>query len=125
MAYNLHIEKADKSEIELDDWQAAVKATEGIRLLATTAHTITNPTTGEVIRLSASEGDAEVFFPDLDKWHSAFRWRDDSAAFDARFAETGHPVWEVAVALATCLGAIIRGDEGEAYDLQSAKVVHT
>lgn len=125
MAYNLHIEKADKSTLELEDWQAAVTATEGIRLLATDAHTSTNPATGEAIRINAREGDAEIFFPDLDKWQTAFRWSGESAAFDARFAETGHPVWKAAVAVATCLGASIRGDEGEAYDLQSGAVVGT
>ncbi|MCW1885235.1 hypothetical protein OKA04_10890 [Luteolibacter flavescens] len=123
MAYHLHIAKADESEIASDAWQAAVIETEGIRLLAADAQTITNPATGEVIRLRASEGDAEVFFPDQDRWHLVFRWRGNSAAFDARLAETDHPVWEAAVALATALGAIIRGDEGEAYDLQSAKVI--
>ena len=112
MAYDLHIERADETPIALSDWRAAVEATEGVRLFAAAAHTITNPKTGEVISIGAREGDTEVLFPD-GEWVSVFRGRGESAVFAARFdpTETSHPAWRAAVALATGLGAVIRGDE--------------
>ena len=124
MAYDLHIERVDESPIALSEWQAAVEATEGVRLCSAAAHTITNPKTGEVISMGAREGDAEVFFPDSGKWHSVFRWRGESAIFAARFdpTETSHPAWKAAVALAAPLRAVIRGDEGEIYDLRTGEV---
>jgi hypothetical protein len=123
MAYDLHIERADETPIALSDWRAAVEATEGVRLFAAAAHTITNPKTGEVISIGAREGDTEVLFPDCE-WVSVFRWRGESAVFAARFdpTETSHPAWRAAVALATSLGAVIRGDEGEVYDFETGEV---
>ena len=123
MAYDLHIERAEDLPIALSEWRAAVESTDGVRLFAATAHTITNPKTGEVIRIGAREGDTEVLFPD-GEWHSVFRWRGESAVFAARFdpTETSHPVWRAAVSLATHLGAMIRGDEGEICDFQTGEV---
>src|SRR6478736_1444784 len=105
MPYDLHIERTDESPIALSDWRAAVEGTEGVRLYAAKAHTITNPKTGEVISIGAREGDAEVFFPEIGQWHSVFRWLGESAAFTVRFnpAETTHPAWRAAVAMATRL----------------------
>ena len=113
MAYDLHIERDEKRPISLSEWRAAIESTEGVRLFSARAHTITSPQTGEAISIGAREGDAEVLFPGSE-WRSVFRWRGESAAFPARFAptETSHPVWRAAVALATRLGAVIRGDEG-------------
>jgi hypothetical protein len=124
MAYDLHIERADESPIALSEWRAAVAATEGVRLFAAATQTITNPKTGEVVNIGAREGDTEVLFPGTGEWHSVFRWRGKSAAFTARFdpTETSHPAWRAAVALATHLGAVIRGDEGEVYDFQTGEV---
>jgi hypothetical protein len=124
MAYDLHIERANEIPIALSDWRGAVEATEGVRVFAAAAHTITNPKTGEVISIGARDGDAEVLFPD-GEWVSVFRWRGESAAFTARFdpTETSHPAWRAAVALATRLGAVIRGDEGELYDFQTGEVI--
>jgi hypothetical protein len=64
-----------------------------------------------------------VLFSD-GEWISVFRWRGESAAFTARFdpTKTSHPAWRAAVALATRLGAVIRGDEGELYDFQTGEV---
>jgi hypothetical protein len=123
MAYDLHIERADESSIALVDWRAAIETSEGERLFAAAAQTITNPKTGEVISIDAREGDVEVLFPG-GEWVSVFRWRGESAAFTARFdpTETSHPAWRAAVALATHLGAVIRGDEGEIYDFQTGEV---
>jgi hypothetical protein len=125
MGYDLHIERVNKP-IALSEWRAAVEATEGVRLFAAPAHTITNPKTREVISIGAREGDAEVFFPDSGEWHPVFYWRGDSAVFPARFdpTETSHPTWVAAVALATRLGAAIRGDEGEVYDFETGEVTN-
>jgi hypothetical protein len=130
MAYDLHIERMTEDSqpaphpITLEDWKAAIAATEGVRLFAAEAHAITNPVTGETIRIRAREGDAEVFFPDLGEWRPAFRWGDGSAAFAARFepGDRTHPVWVAAVALASHLGAVICGDGGEVYDPGTGKV---
>src|SRR6266516_2740682 len=123
MAYDLHIEREEERPIAVSEWRAAVEAIDGVRLFAAAAHTITNPKTGEVISIGARDGDAEVLFPG-GEWVSVFRWRGKSAAFTARFdpTETSHPAWRAAVALATCLGAVIRGDEGELYDFQTGEV---
>ena len=131
MAYDLHIERlgggsdSDPTPIPLADWSAAVAATEGVRLFAAQAHTVTNPKTGEVISIPTRQGDAEVFFRDSGQWHSVFRWRGDSAVFAGRLdpGDASHPVWAAAVALAKRLGAVIRGDEGEIYDLHTGEIV--
>jgi hypothetical protein len=121
MAYDLHIERV--SPIALSEWRAAVETTEGVRVLAATANTITNPRTGQVISMGARDGDTEVLFPDTSEWRSVFRWCGKSAAFAARFdpTDTSHPIWQAAVALASQLGAVIRGDEGEIYDFETGK----
>jgi len=123
MAYDLHIERAGEQPIALSEWCAAIESTDGVRLFVAAAHTITNPKTGEVISIGARDGDAEVLFPG-GEWHSVFRWRGESAVFAARFSPTkaSHPVWRAAVALATSLRAVIRGDEGEIYDMQTGEV---
>jgi hypothetical protein len=36
---------------------------------------------------------------------------------------TSDPSWQAAIALASRLDAIIRGDEGEVYDLTTGKVI--
>src|SRR6187399_1009918 len=115
MAYCLHIERENEVPIALAEWRAAVEKTEGVRIFALAAHTGINPQTGEILRMQANEGDAEVFFPDEQEWQSIFRWRGDAAIFAARFdiTKTSHPIWKAAAALATLLGAVIRGDEGE------------
>jgi hypothetical protein len=123
MSYDLHIARSgdghlsDSVPIALVEWCAAVAATEGVRLLGAHAQTVTNPATGEIISLGSRNGDAEVFFPEEGEWYAVFRWQGDSAAFGARFepGDMAHPVWCAAVALATRLGAAIRGDEGETY----------
>ena len=124
MAYYLHIERADESPIAFSEWRDAVEATEGVRLYTAAAHTGINPQTGEVLSMRSGEGDTEVFFPEESEWGSIFIWRGESAVFAARFetTETSHPVWRAAVALATLLGAIIRGDEGEVYDPKTGNV---
>lgn len=124
MAYELHIERDKDLPIALSEWREAIEVTDGVRMFAAASHTITNPTTGEVISIGACDGDAEVLFPD-GEWRSVFCWRGESAVFGAGFntTETSHPVWQAAVTLASRLGAEIRGDGGERYDFQTGKVV--
>ena len=122
MAYNLHIERVYGRSIALSEWHSAVEATEGVRLSAADAHIITNPSTREIISISSRDGDAEVLFPD-GQWHSVLRWRGTSAVFAARFdpGKASDPTWRAAVALATRLGAVICGDDGEAYDFETGE----
>ena len=122
MAYDLHIEREEA--IPLADWQAAISSTDGVRLFAAQAHTITNPKTGEVISIPKRDGDVEVLFPADKKWYPVFRWSDGSAVFTARFqpGDRSHPVWAAAVSLARQLAAVIRGDDGEVYDLETGKI---
>jgi len=124
MAYCLHIERRKRVPIGLAEWQAAVEKTEGVRISFIAAHTGINPQTGEVLRMQANEGDADVYFSDEREWQSIFRWHGMSAIFAARFetSETSHPIWRAAVGLATHLGAVIRGDEGEIYNLETGKI---
>ena len=123
MAYDLHIERTNQEPIALSEWRAVVENTNGVRLFAGAGHTVTNPKTGEVISVGARDGDTEVFFPNDSEWRSVFRWRGKSAVFAARFntTETSHPVWQAAVALASRLDAVIRGDGGEIYDFETGK----
>ena len=131
MAYELHIERlplnneGDPTPIPLDDWKAALSATEGVRLCAPGAKTITNPNTGEVISIPRRDGDAEVYFPAEQAWHPVFRWFEGAAHVNAKFepGDLSHPASAAAVALASRLGAVIRGDDGESYDLQTGEVI--
>ena len=128
MPYELHIEgleeKGEVGPIPLDAWKAAVSALEGIRFCVPGVQTITNPRTGEVISIPRRDGDAEVYFPDEQTWHAVFRWFDGGVSFNASFepGNSSHPVWSKAVVLASRLGAVIRGDDGEIYDLSTGEI---
>ena len=127
MAYEFHIERSAADEdseplpIRLEEWEAAVAATSGLRLYSKGFYEATNPSSGEVIRVGAKEGDTEVFFPHESAWYPIFHWRASpgSALFKASFepGDKSHPVWAAAIALASHLGATIRGDDGETYEL--------
>lgn len=131
MAYELHIERlplndeGEPTPIPLEDWKAALSAMEGVRLGPAGANTITNPKTGEVISIPRRDGDAEVYFSDERAWRPIFRWFEGAAHFNAKFepGDASHPVWSAAVALATHLGAEIRGDDGESYNLRTGEVI--
>ncbi len=88
---------------------------------------MTDPKTGEQLVMPSDSGDVEVFFPEDDEWIPVFYWyeRNSTASCNARFqpGDTSHPVWNAAVALASALGAVIQGDEGEVYDLQTGEIV--
>ena len=130
MAYELHIERlplndeGEATPIPLEDWKAAVLVTEGVRLGAPGANSITNPKTGEVIHIPMQDGDLEVYFPEEQAWHPVVRWFAGAAHVNAKFdlGDTSDPVWAALVALAAKLGAVIRGDEGEIYDLETGEI---
>jgi hypothetical protein len=78
----------------------------------------TNPRTGEVIGISNSGGDAEVFFPDNAAWSRVFRWSASGISFRAcqDFELPASAIRLVAAELARGLDAQLVGDEGEFYD---------
>ncbi len=133
MAYALHIERLSLEDdrkptpIPLDDWKQALSVVEGVRLYSEKVYAITNPNTGEVISFPHCDGDAEVYFPDEQKWHAVFSWFNGSASFKAEIAleMLPNPVWTAATSLASQLGAVIRGDDGESYNLQSGEVIES
>jgi hypothetical protein len=129
VAYSLHIERPDPP-IELDEWEIAVNTTEGVRLATESQHTAQNPRTGETIGISSAPGDAEIFDTDDNQWHPAIMWSEDRGAgsFNARamarameYDDLSDPGWQVVSNLAKFLEGRIRGDEGEEYDLDTAK----
>jgi len=132
MAYELHIErlplnaKGEPTPIPLTDWKAALSAVQGVRLCPAGAESITNPKTGEVIGFPRRDGDAEVYIPDKQEWRSVFRWFAGAAHVNASFepGDKSHPVWQAAVVLAARLNAVIRGDDGEVYDLETGEALH-
>lgn len=132
MAYELHIERlAVASEVNLpisfEEWRSAVATVPGVRPFAETFHVFTVPNNGATVRTPAGEGDAEVYFPNEQTWHSVFRMRAGVPviSFNAWFepGDKTNPVWVAATALASLLGASIRGDEGEDYDLQTGAIM--
>src|SRR5262245_11477107 len=133
MGYDLHIERTRKlpdsepTPISIEEWRAAIAATEGVRLFAGDFHGVRNPwKTGEYLGVRANDGDAEVFFPDEEQWYCVFYWRDGSAKFKASFTPgDSSPAWTSAVVLASRLGALIRGDNGEIYDLETGAIIPT
>lgn len=131
MAYALHIERLvskaaeGSTPIPLGDWKQALSEIEGVRLCEQKTYTVTIPGTGKALCIPHRDGDAEVYFPDEQKWHAVFSWFNGSASFKADIAleHLPNPICTSATALAACLGALIRGDDGERYDLQTGEVV--
>ena len=131
MGYALHIERlasktaGDPTPIPLDDWKRALSAIEGVRLCVQKDYTITIPGTSEVLSIPHREGDAEVYFPEEQKWHAVFSWFNGSASFKADIAleRLPNPIWTAASALGSHVGGVIRGDDGEQYDLRTGEVV--
>jgi hypothetical protein len=128
MAYALHIEQQSASEervqIPLEEWKLALAAVDGVRLCNERALTLTSKE-GNVLRNPHRDGDAEVYFPQDGAWYAVFAWHKGSVTFELDYSpgESASPVWTTAAALARQLGAIIRGDDGERYDLQTGKVL--
>jgi len=123
MAYELHIEKKSGA-IRLEDWESAVAGLHGVRFCSSD-HMITNPESGEVISVPRNEGDVAVYFSEDKTWRPTFYWFNGRISFKAMLLpdNTSDPSWQAAIALASRLDAIIRGDEGEVYDLTTGKVI--
>lgn len=73
----------------------------------------TNPKTGEVITVSAREGDVAMELNG--RWVNIFRWRNGRVVFEAPIQNPKDPVSMAAFAVAAKLGAKVCGEEGETY----------
>jgi len=116
MGYEIHIERDNCAQISLDEWCAAVAATEGLRLTTKDA-VARNPTTGEVIRISRNDGDVEVYFPEEDAWFPCVRYDGGRISFRPGngFDEPGSQFRRAMVRLAMQLNALVVGQDGEVY----------
>jgi hypothetical protein len=121
MGYDIHIRRRGAgppdSHIALSEWRAVVECTGGVRM-AEGDYQITNPVTGERIRIRNRGGDAEVFFPDEAAWRRVFHWFDGRISFRAGldFEVPTSLMRRLAGELARELDAQLVGDEGEIYD---------
>ncbi|MCG8601135.1 MAG: hypothetical protein MI807_13410 [Verrucomicrobiales bacterium] len=129
MGYSLYIER-ENSPIPTEEWEAAVDATDGIRLASRDKETVTNPKTGEAISIKMNTFDVELFLPEMDQWILAIMWSEDRGfgSFNARgisaatdFGDLDDPGWKAISSLARALSAQIRGEEGEVYNLDNAQ----
>jgi hypothetical protein len=118
MSYDIHIRRTDR-DINLEEWQSAVRQTSGVRLISGDVPLGTT-LQGQAITVKSSGGDAELFQPDVDRWVPAFQWRssDGEAVFAARgdFDDRSSPIRTAARQLASILSAQLVGDEGEVYE---------
>ena len=120
MAYSIHIKRIadDGSPIEpplaLHEWESKVNETDGLRF-DSSARSVTNPATGQVITIIGSDGDAEMLVDG--RWLPVFRWSDGRASFNGlpSFDNPNDPIRKMAMHLAACLNARVVGDEGEFY----------
>ena len=123
MGYSLHIEMPDGETLDLEHWLEAVDATDGCRAAGSSGHPPPlNPLTGEVIAISGTKGDVEIYDPDSDAWHAVLHWSEGKgrASMSSRAVaivggDLVGPIGETVKRLAAHLGAQIRGDEGELY----------
>lgn len=123
MAYELHIEKRD-GMIQLEEWKSAIAGFDGVRLCSS-GHSVTNPETAEIISFPLGEGDVEVYSPEDKTWRASLYWLNGRVSFKAMLlpGNASDHVWQAAASLASRLDAVIRGDEGETYDLKTGKVL--
>lgn len=125
MGYELCIERENQQEISLEEWTAAVEATENVRI-TNEEWVAVNPSTGDELRMKAGEADAEVFIKkrgilfDKSRWVKVFTYRGGRITFASRGMEkpdsSRDPIRKAAAALAAKLDAMIAGEEGEVYD---------
>lgn len=125
MAYALHIERPH-SELKLDEWVAAVKRQNELKLLAEEKVEMQNPKTRETISISTNPGDVAVLFQSkgflgvgrTKEWRTCIRFFNGKATFFATpdIELPTDPLRVAASKLAKELNAQIVGDEGEVYD---------
>lgn len=113
MAYDLHIER--HSPISIDEWLAAVEATENVKIDGSD-FIATNATTDAVIQIPNSPETAAVWFPESEEWIKVFGFKHGKVTFNARSWDSENsPIRNAAFALADKLNAEIFGDDGEKY----------
>lgn len=129
MAYALYIERPE-SPITTSEWIQAIEATDGIRIAPSEACATVNPTTGERLGMTTVSGDADVFDHEDGQWHFGVRWSEkySQGTFNARIVSratdgdpAGDPIWTALTSVARMLQAQIGGDNGETYDLVTAR----
>jgi len=128
VAYALHIFRftLDNEDfrlpIALQEWKEAVGSQDSVRLIPYP----TRLDLGHGGSMETNDGDAEVFLGEARGWHPVFHWFEDSASFSARALDhdnlASDPIFRAAAAIARRLGAVISGDDGEQYDLDTAAV---
>ena len=123
MAYEIHIQRittddstGSDSSFTLDEWKSFVESTESLRFTSK-AVAVTNPATGEKIwAFPKGYGNTEMLIEN--EWLPVFRWRDGTISFNGQpsFEDGADPVRKIVAQIATQLGAVVVGDDGENYD---------
>jgi hypothetical protein len=113
--YELHIvrEKNGKDvPIPLAEWRTAVGQLKGLRLKSGD-WVDRNPSTDQVLRVGCRPGDTEYYDVTQKKWLPAFYFFQGRASFQP--SGEHDPLMVLSKQLAQCLGARVRGDDGEYY----------
>jgi hypothetical protein len=121
LSYKLKI-KAEQ-RFDLEKWTETIEAVESVRLCGLDFQEVKGPK-GELVRCPTSEGDAEIFIPELNEWVVVFHFNERGyASFRApQTTSLKDPVWSAAVVLAQLLKAKIVGEEGEYFDLKTLEI---
>jgi hypothetical protein len=121
LAYEIHIERRDGSgnreRISLEDWQAAVEAESGVRLVD--GNTQSTSPSGETVTIKNNGGDVAILDPSTGAWQRTLYWRKRGRVSFRQtddFADAGSPTRSAVMRLAQRLGANVVGDEGERYE---------
>ena len=126
MATGMHIERRRDGvyePISLDEWRAAVEATEGVRFASTRKSERHGCGCGPRT-VGVKEGDVEVYFPDNDVWYLVFLWTERGAptcSLCVEFSELVPAVRAVSNSLSTCLGAAVVDDDGHFLAAESGE----
>lgn len=122
MGYGIHVERREgEPPITLAEWIAAVERAPSARIQTGVA------TLGRGITYTPGPGDTELYFADEGKWHPVFHCHEiepGEARIGTRATALEEPVVLAFLRHVTAeLGAIVRGDEGEEYDLATGEPV--
>lgn len=113
MTYRLHIER--EAPIQLDEWKAVVDVFPELRLDEGPT-TTSNPTTKVEIRIAGQVGTAAMIIEG--RWVGVFNWNLGKVSFNAPpVISSPDPVMAEAWKIAAMLAAVVRGDEGETYEV--------
>ena len=113
MGYEIHLERTPP--FTLDEWKAAVRASDGVRLEDSGAVAV-NPTTQAIVSISGKDGDAQVNVGG--QWRPCFFWRGGSVVLRATedLTQDKSDLRKAVRQLAGKLTVSVRGDDGERYD---------